>query len=113
MALEVGRTDCTMEEVKDALPTLGAKDLLLDVRTPEEYAEGHIAGSRNIDHEEVAHFAGELKNYDRVIVYCRSGKRSQIAFHSLAQMGLKNLVCVSGGGMMTWIERGYPVRTIA
>ena len=79
MALEVGRTDCTMEEVKEALSSLGPKDLLLDVRTPEEYADGHIAGSRNIDHEEVAHYAGELKGFDRVIVYCRSGKRSQVA----------------------------------
>jgi rhodanese-related sulfurtransferase len=113
MSLELGRTDCTMEEVKQELASLGPKDLLLDVRTPEEYAEGHIAGSRNIDHEEVAHYAAELKAYDRVIVYCRSGKRSQVAYHSLAQMGLKNLVCVSGGGMMTWIERGYPVRVIS
>ncbi len=109
MKLKNGKTDYSIEDLKAALPTLGAKDLLLDVRTPEEFAEdGRIAGSQNIDHTQVGAQAERLKGYDSVILYCRSGGRSKKAYDALSALGLKNLVCITGGGMMRWVELGYP-----
>ena len=87
--------------------------LLLDVRTPEEYAEGHIKGSRNVSHEEVMVKAPELKpeleNFNKVIIYCRSGKRSQMAHNALEAQGLSNLLCICNSGMQDWLDQGLPI----
>lgn len=98
-----------MTELKDRLGHLGKDELILDVRTAEEFAEGHVQGSRNITHEDVADIAEELKKYKAVYIHCRSGKRAQVAVAELTKLGVNNLVCVSQGGMMEWIEKGYPV----
>lgn len=89
----------------------GKKELVLDVREPEEFSEGHVPGAKNVPHEEVGDYADELRGYDTVYVHCRSGKRSQIAAHILESQGLRNLVCVSEGGMMDWEGAGYEVST--
>lgn len=99
----------TMHDLKEILPMLGARETFLDVRTPEEFAEGHIAGAKNIPHEEVLSHLSELKQFEKVYVFCRSGKRAKIAFDSLSQSGLNNLVCITDGGMMNWIDSGYPL----
>lgn len=99
----------TMSELKDRLDQLGKDELVLDVRTPEEFADGHVPGSRNVTHEEVNSIAEELKNFKRVYIHCRSGKRAQMAYAALNQQGLENLVCIADGGMMDWAEAGYPI----
>ena len=93
----------------EIIPNMGPEDLILDVRTPEEYAEGHIKGSRNQDHEAVAGIAEELKNYSKVYVHCKMGGRAQRAAEALDIEGLDNIVCVSDGGMHRWIEMGWEV----
>lgn len=99
----------SMHELRDHLKSLSNDEVILDVRTPEEYAEGHIPGSRNIAHEQVGRIADELRSFKRVYVHCRSGKRAQMAFQSLTQAGLENLVCIADSGMLDWIEAGYPI----
>ncbi len=84
-------------------------ELILDVREPSEYSEGHIAGSLNIPVGEVASKAEELRKYKKVYVHCRSGIRSQKATAILKAQGLNNLICISDGGMMDWEEAGLPV----
>ncbi len=83
---------------------------LLDVRTPAEYAEGHIAGAKNIDiYDEgfISHAVQALDKSKPVAVYCRSGKRSSEAARQLSEKGYK--VTNLKGGIMAWTESNKPV----
>ncbi|QXD13778.1 rhodanese-like domain-containing protein [Rhodocaloribacter litoris] len=84
--------------------------LVLDVRTPEEYAGGHVPGALNIPHTEVAARLGELAPYrDReIVLYCRSGRRAGIAADVLKEAGFSRLAHLSGD-MPGWAARGLPV----
>ena len=72
--------------------------IILDVRTPEEYAEKHIPGAINIPNETIgAAEIPELPDKDQLIlVYCRSGNRSKQAPEKLAAMGYTNIVEIGG-----------------
>ena len=84
--------------------------LVLDVRTPQEYAEGHIPGAINIPHDQVSADDARLRDWrDRtVVVYCRSGRRSALAAERLAEMGFSPVRTLKGD-MPGWIEKGLPV----
>lgn len=99
----------SMNDLHQHLPLLGSDELILDVRTPEEYAEGHIPHSKNIPHEEVEKHASELKKFKAVYIHCRSGKRAQFAAQVLQRVGLTNLVCIGSSGMMDWTAAGFAV----
>jgi rhodanese-related sulfurtransferase len=88
---------------------LEAGEVILDVRTPEEYKAGHIPGSLNVSHEQVAEFAEQLKKYSRIYIHCKAGGRAGKAASALFQLGFKNLVCISSAGMDEWIASGFPV----
>ena len=81
--------------------------VLLDVRTPGEFAQGHIPGSVNLDVSEIAQAAERFPQKDTpLFVYCRSGARSGQAVMMLRQMGYTNAVNI--GGIMDYhgqIER--------
>lgn len=66
-----------------------AKDVVIDVRTPQEYAAGHIDGAININHSDIAQEISKanVAKDDKVILYCRSGNRSGIAQETLKKMG--------------------------
>lgn len=66
----------------------------IDVRTAEEYADGHVSQAVNIPYEEITQRIGEVtEDKDALIyVYCRSGRRSGIAKAALAQAGFSNVV---------------------
>lgn len=98
----------SMEDLHHQLPNITKKDLILDVRTPEEYAAAHVPGSKNISHGEVGQHQSELQGYDRIYIYCQAGRRAQVAAATLEGQGFKNLVCVSIGGMGHWIASGFP-----
>ena len=83
---------------------------LVDVRTPQEYAEGHIDGALNInvqsdDFKELAQ--RELSKDSTVLVYCRSGRRSLDAAEMLTRLGY-NVVNLKGG-IIEWKEDGLPL----
>lgn len=83
---------------------------LLDVRTPEEYVAGHIAGAINInvqsdDFSEMA--LNELSKDSTVLVYCRSGRRSLTAAEILTKLGYK--VVNLEGGIIDWEKNSLPV----
>ena len=83
---------------------------LIDVRTPKEYAEGHIAGAENID-VKAADFAERIKDINgEVAVYCRSGKRSLMAADLLAKQGCT--VYNFDGGILVWQKVGKPTTTV-
>ncbi|MEJ6006793.1 rhodanese-like domain-containing protein [Paucibacter sp. AS339] len=70
-----------------------AKDVVIDVRSAAEYAEGHVSGALNIEHSEIAKEISKFNigKEDKIILYCRSGRRSAIALDSLKQLGYSKL----------------------
>ena len=76
--------------------------ILLDVRTEEEYDEGHIPGAINLPNEDIGTDApSELPDKDQtILVYCRSGRRSKEAAGKLAALGYTRVL--EFGGIMTW-----------
>jgi len=82
--------------------------LFLDVRTPEEYAQGHIEGAKLIPVQELAAHLADVPKDRQVYVYCHSGRRSARAARLLAENGFKNIENVLGG-IEAWKAAGYPV----
>lgn len=76
--------------------------ILLDVRTEEEYKEGHIPGAINYKNEDiVAEMIPVLPDlHQRIYVYCRSGRRSKEAALKLTEIGYTNIVEI--GGIIDW-----------
>jgi rhodanese-related sulfurtransferase len=70
---------------------------LLDVRTPKEYAQGHIPGAVHVPLAEVGARVKKLKKDKDIVVYCASGNRSIWAIKRLIGMGYKNLYNLRGG----------------
>ena len=86
--------------------------LLIDVRTAEEYAEGHLPGAINIDwyDKDFMQKAAALLSKDRAaMVYCRSGRRSAEAAAKLYGAGIKTYNML--GGYLAWTEAGKPTST--
>ena len=95
----------------DAASTIESTDVVvLDVRTPEEFAAGHIDGAVNIDFY-AADFQMQLGELDRnasYVMYCRSGNRS--ATTATIMRGLEfTEVDEIDGGILSWVETGLPV----
>ena len=81
-----------VQEYKNAV---GA--VLLDVRTPQEYREGHIPGSQNVPLQQLDKVEEVTDNKDTVLyVYCRSGARSRQAVSLLKHMGYTNVHNIGG-----------------
>jgi phage shock protein E len=70
---------------------------LVDVRTEDEFAEGHVNGSTNIPLDQVASQLEKFKEKEQIVIFCRSGNRSGQAKMILEQNGFKNVI--NGG---TW-----------
>ena len=72
---------------------------IIDVRTPEEYKQGHIQGAQNIDvrAETFITKIQELSKSDTLLVYCRSGRRSLYASQVLVSFGFKKIYDLEGG----------------
>ena len=91
----------TAEEAKQIMDSEEGY-IILDVRTREEYDQGHIPGAIVISHEEIAEKAEEaLTDKDQLIlVYCRSGRRSKLAAEALVELGYTNIK--EFGGIIDW-----------
>jgi phage shock protein E len=86
------------------------KAKVLDVRTPDEFASGHIAGAINIDFHGTD-FEQKIAALDKAtpyLVHCHSGRRSQEALPVLQKEGLKYLYHLDGG-IEAWEQAGLPV----
>ena len=84
---------------------------LLDVRTPNEFSEGHISGAMNIDWYDDNFITDAVKSLDKtrpIAIYCRSGKRSAAAAQKLTEKGYK--VTNLTGGIIAWDEAKMPVK---
>ena len=103
------------QEVKDALdraPSLREKGFfLIDVRTVQEHDSGAIPGTDlNIEYREIGQRHREIGAGpdDHIVVYCQSGKRSNIAADTLTELGYKNVYNIRGS-MNAWQQAGYPI----
>lgn len=86
--------------------------VVLDVRTPEEFAAGHVPGAINIPHTELAARVAELEGSrdSDIVVYCRSGARAATALGVLEKSGFKRLFHLQGD-YTRWSEEKRPVVT--
>ncbi|WP_180237161.1 rhodanese-like domain-containing protein [Lacimicrobium alkaliphilum] len=83
---------------------------IIDVRSLEEYNNGHVPGALNIPHHDIANHAGLLPadTEQPVVLYCRSGRRAGLAASELKKMGYNNLFLMQGD-MPAWREKGFDI----
>jgi phage shock protein E len=111
---------CSSSSSTAQVSTVGASDFqavtqepgvqVIDVRTPGEFAAGHLENAVNIDVES-SDFAGQISTLDKGVtyaVYCRSGNRSKTATAQMADAGISTIYELDGG-INAWASAGYPI----
>ncbi len=84
--------------------------IIIDVRTPAEYSEEHLAGAINIDYSS-PQFEKDISSLDRskiYLLYCKSSRRSENAIKLFREMGFLEAYHIFGG-LNEWARKGYPV----
>jgi rhodanese-related sulfurtransferase len=86
-----------------------AAPFVLDVRTPEEFASGHVPGAQNVPIDELASRTGELEaqREREVVVYCERGPRARKAADALVAAGFTDVKLLAGH-MSGWRDAGLP-----
>ena len=79
---------------------------IIDVREDHEHEAGHIAGDRHVVLPNLPEVAGSLDKEHPVVVYCRSGSRSEVAAEALAASGYDAYSLE--GGFVAWLEKDLP-----
>jgi len=97
----------------DSTVTALAKDpkfLLVDVRTPGEYATGHLAGAKLVDFKapNFSEEIGKLPRDGKILIYCRSGNRSGQAIKAMKALGFQDVRHMAGG-IEAWKAEARPV----
>jgi len=97
-------TRLTVDEAKE----LAAKDnvQVIDVRTPAEYAGGHVPGAINIPHMSIIARKAEIDPDKEHVLICQVGQRSALACEFAAAAGFKDLYNVEGG-TEAWVKAGF------
>lgn len=90
---------------------MGDRLTIIDVRTPEEFASGHLEGAVNLDLEggQFSRLIEGLPKNEAYLVYCHSGRRSALAAETMVKAGFTNVRDM--GGIADWQAAGYPVVT--
>jgi len=101
----------TIPELHTVYQNQKSDEIILDVRTPGEFAEGHVPGSKNIPFDQVMNHSEALKKFKTVYIYCRAGGRAITACQILETLGARNLMCVDEGGFPDWLELGFKSST--
>ncbi|MBW6454394.1 MAG: rhodanese-like domain-containing protein [Trueperaceae bacterium] len=105
---QAGASALTHVSVEQLHEAAQAGALVLDVREPFEYAEGHVEGSVLVPLATVAARAGEFPKDEPVYVFCRSGNRSLQAAQTLVAAGFSDVRNVEGG-ILAWTAARLPV----
>jgi len=97
----------------DLLSRIQRKDpdlVVLDVRTPAEFAAGHVPGARNISHDLLQSSIEELSDLrnKQIVLYCRSGRRTMLAADVLHKAGFKRLAHLEGD-FLAWESEQRPI----
>jgi len=95
----------------------GSAPLILDVRSPQEYAQGHIPGAVNIEYRDIPNqletiraFVRTFENED-VIVYCQRGVRAGVAERALTDAGFDSVIQLTGD-MIAWRKADLPISNL-
>lgn len=88
-------TDVSVDEAKALIDN--GEVQVLDVRTPDEFAAGHIPGAKLVPLQVIESMLSELDKEQKYLVVCRSGNRSAQASGILVENGFKNIVNMTGG----------------
>ncbi len=92
-----------------ALIESGKSPRFVDVRTPQEFASGHVPGAINIPRDQLASRLAELEDArDRLVVYCERGPRAAAAAATLANAGFTGVRHLKGD-MSGWRAAGFPI----
>lgn len=92
-------TDVSVDEAKEMIDNGEVE--VIDVRTPEEFAAGHIPGAKLVPLQVLESMQSELNKEQKYVVVCRSGNRSTEASGILAENSFKNIYNMTGG-MNEW-----------
>jgi rhodanese-related sulfurtransferase len=103
----VSAAGITAEELGGKLK-YGKHPLVLDVRQPDEFRQGHIAGAKLIPLNELARRMAEIPKGREVVCVCASGNRSRSAANTLARAGYT--VFNLQGGMLSWRRAKLPMQ---
>lgn len=95
-------------EVYDLYQQQDPETIWIDVRQPEEWAEGTIPGAERISLAELPEQLSGLDQAKTYVLVCRSGGRSGRASQAMADAGFTQLINFDGG-MLAWYEAGYPL----
>ena len=76
--------------------TIADEFIVIDVRTPEEFKEGHIEESSNVEWQTISSIIDEVKKDQKIYLYCRSGRRSQKATDILIDLGYEDVKNLGG-----------------
>lgn len=102
--------ECSASDIHRQLTFPGS--LLIDVREPDEYRQGHIAGSINIPRGMLEFKISNepaLQNLSRAItVYCKTSGRAALSVVAMQNMGFENVMSLAGG-FDSWVADGHPV----
>ena len=104
---QIGYGDVTVGDAKkliESRPNL----VILDVRTQEEYDEGHIEGALLIPISELEDRIDEFSKNSEILVYCRTGNRSSNAVNVLTKNGFTKIFHMADG-ITAWIKAGYDI----
>jgi rhodanese-related sulfurtransferase len=120
LVLILGLTACSSASSSTAPATLSPVDfqeltqqpgvVVLDVRTPAEFAQGHLENAINMDVES-GDFGAQIATLDSgatYAVYCRSANRSKVAMDQMKAAGFTNVQDLDGG-IVAWQSQGLPV----
>lgn len=105
-------TSAAALEPAEALEAIGVEGTtVIDVRTPTEYADGHLVGARNIDlsAETFTDRVSELDRDATYVVYCRTGARSAEAAARMADLGFTDVL--DAGGLSDLVDAGGTTET--
>jgi phage shock protein E len=122
IALAANAADPPAVAVADAAPPITQAELLarldhkdpglivLDVRTPAEFAAGHVPGARNVSHDLLSSRLEELGDLrdKQVVLYCRSGRRTALAAETLRAAGFTKLLHLQGD-YLAWEAEHRPI----
>lgn len=117
-AIGIGTSSCSAE---DGIVVLSPQEfisqakadtsaVILDVRTPAEFAEGHLEGAKLLDYLNAEAFDAGVKSLDKTntyYIYCRSGRRSHGACQKMKAQGFK--VFDMEGGYLNWTKQSLPI----
>ncbi|MBK5208021.1 MAG: rhodanese-like domain-containing protein [Flavobacteriaceae bacterium] len=84
---------------------------IIDVRTPQEFSEGHIEGAVNINYFDKT-FLDQIAKYEKnepLFIYCKSGNRSSQASKKMADLGFKQIYDLEGG-ILNWVKNNNEVK---